>query len=116
VYASSCSSFKAQYKANASAYVFNVLSGSQNGTNLNLTPWSFTTTSSNSVVSRIGSIFPANLTGSAISYQVNVPVIYSIPDAMGNFHALTASGSANCSVTMSPEVTISLRAADRCPV
>lgn len=116
VYASSCSSFKAQYKANASAYVFNVLSGSQNGTNLNLTPWSFTTTSSNSVVSRIGSIFPANLTGSAISYQVNVPVIYSLPDAMGNFYSLTASGSTNCSVTMSPEATISLRAADRCPV
>ncbi|MEN9394121.1 MAG: hypothetical protein RL362_342 [Bacteroidota bacterium] len=115
VYSSSCSSFKAQYKANATSYVFNVLGGSQNGTNLNLTPWSYTTTSSSSVVSRIGRIFPANQTATPIEYQVNVPAVYSVPDVLGNLHVLTATGGSACSVTMSPETTIALRAADRCP-
>ncbi len=115
VYSSSCSSFKAQYKANATSYVFNVLGGSQNGTNLNLTPWSFTTTSSSSVVSRIGSIFPANQTATPIVYQVNVPAVYSVPDVLGNLHELTATSGSACSVTMSSEATIALRSADRCP-
>ena len=115
VYSSSCTSFKAQYKANATSYVFNVLGGSQNGTNLNLTPWSYSSTSSSSVVTRIGRIFPANLTATPIVYQLNVPAVYSVPDVLGNLHVLTANGGTACTVTMSPEATIALRAADRCP-
>jgi hypothetical protein len=115
IYASSCSSFKAQYKANAVAYAFNVTGASQNGAGLNITPWSYSTPSASSVVSRIGRIFPSNLTGTPIVYELNVPVVYSVPDAMGNLNTLTATGGTNCTVTMSPELTVALRTLDRCP-
>jgi hypothetical protein len=115
IYPNVCTSFKAQYKGNASNYIFNILSGTQNGQNMNITPWSYATGSALSVVSRIGSVFPVNMTASARTYTLNVPVVYSIPDAAGNYTSITANGTSTCTVTMIPETTIALRSIDRCP-
>jgi hypothetical protein len=115
VYSSSCLSFKAQFKSNAMAYMFEVNSATQNGSNLSINPWTYTTTSTSSVVTRIGRIFPSNLSTSPIVYSLTIPVIYSIPDPVGNMFSLTARGGASCTVTMSPEASVVLRSADRCP-
>ncbi|MEY4330367.1 MAG: hypothetical protein RL609_1115, partial [Bacteroidota bacterium] len=50
VYNNVCTSFKAQYKGNATNYIFDVLSATQNNANLNITPWSYTTTTASSIV------------------------------------------------------------------
>jgi hypothetical protein len=115
IYSSVCNSFKAQYRANAIAYSFEVLSATQNGVNQNITPWSYTTTSASSVVPRLGSILPANQSASAMVYTLRVPVVYSLPDAAGNFEVLTASATSTCLLTLSAETAISLRSSDRCP-
>lgn len=106
-YSSVCSSFKAQYRGNASQYTFNVLEPQ---------PWSFTTTSSNSIVSRLGSILPVNVTGQSKTYNLSVDVNYLIPDVVGNYEALTALSTSTCQVVLLPEGNIALRASDRCPV
>jgi len=41
--------------------------------------------------------------------------MYSVPDPLGNYTSLTALGGAPCTVTMSPESTVTLRTVDRCP-
>ena len=116
VYSSVCNSFKAQYRANAVSYGFNVLSAAQNGQDLNIMPWTYTTTSALSVVSRLGSILPPNHGSGSMLYSMNVAVTYSLFDAAGNFENLYAHGTTDCTVTLNPELTVSLRASDRCPM
>ncbi|MEY4330718.1 MAG: hypothetical protein RL609_1466, partial [Bacteroidota bacterium] len=115
VYNNVCTSFKAQFRGNASNYVFDVLSATQNSDNLNITPWSYTTTTANSVVPRLGTIFPVNMSASAKVYTLQIPVIYAIPDAAGNYTSITANATTTCTVTLNPELPIALRSTDRCP-
>jgi hypothetical protein len=115
VYNSVCSSFKAQFKTYATNYIYNVQSASQNGIDLNITPWSYNTPTSSSIVTRLGSIFPVNMSGSAKNYVLSVPVVYGLSDAAGNLEFLTANGTSTCSLTLSSEAPVVLRSADRCP-
>jgi hypothetical protein len=115
VYTNVCNSFKAQYRANATNYIFNVLSGTQNGVNMNLTPWTYTNNNSNSVVARLGSIIPANHSGVNRVYTLSVPTVYGLTDAAGNVSNLVANATSTCTVTLNSEATIALRQADRCP-
>ncbi len=115
VYNNVCTSFKAQYKGNATNYIFDILSATQNNVNLNITPWSYTTTTANSVVPRLGTIFPVNMSNAAKVYTLRIPVIYEIPDAAGNYTSITANATTTCTVTLNAELPIALRAADRCP-
>ncbi|MEN9948361.1 MAG: Secretion system C-terminal sorting domain [Bacteroidota bacterium] len=115
IYPNVCTSFKAQYKGNASNYNFDILSATQNNANLNITPWNYITTSANSVVSRLGTIFPANMSNAAKVYTLRIPVIYAIPDAAGNYTSITANATTTCTVTLNAELPIALRASDRCP-
>jgi hypothetical protein len=107
IYSSVCSPFKAQYRGSASQYIFNVLGP--------IAPWQYTTPSSSSIVSRLGTIVPANLTTTDINYNLRIDVIYSISDIAGNYTSLTAVASDNCSLTLNPESAVSLRTTDRCP-
>ena len=116
IYNNVCTSFKAQYRGNATNYIFDILSAAQNSVNLNIAPWSYTTNNANSVVPRLGTILPANMTASAKVYTLRVPVIYAIPDAAGNYTSITANSNATCTVTLNPELPIALRASDRCPI
>jgi hypothetical protein len=115
VYATVCTAFKAAYRANAAQYVFGVESALQNGQPMVITPWSYTTTSSNSVVSRLGMILPVNNTGTPIAYGMKVGVVYAMSDAAGNSESVVAPGTTTCQTTLNSEATISLRVADRCP-
>jgi uncharacterized protein (TIGR02145 family) len=115
VYTNVCNSFKAQYRANATNYLFNVLSGTQNGVNMNLTTWTYTNNNSNSVVARLGSIIPANHSGVNRVYTLSVPTVYGLTDAAGNVSNLVANATSTCAVTLNSEATIALRQADRCP-
>ena len=115
IYNSVCNSFKAQYRANAVAYTFDVLSATQNNVNQNITPWSYTTTSASTVVPRLGTLLPANQGTSAIVYTLKVPVLYSLFDAAGNFENLFAQATTTCTVTLNAEQTVALRISDRCP-
>jgi hypothetical protein len=115
VYSNVCLSFKAQFKANASNYIFNVLSATQNGSNLNSTPWSYTTPTASSIVTRLGTLLPANMSASNRVYTINVPVVYNLPDAAGNISSLIANATSTCMVTLQPEVGVTLRTTDRCP-
>jgi hypothetical protein len=83
--------------------------------NQNITPWSYTTTGSSSVVSRLGSILPANQGTAPVVYTMRVPVVYSLPDAAGNLESLTALATSTCNLTLNAETTIALRSSDRCP-
>ncbi len=115
IYTNVCNSFKALYRANATNYLFNVLSGTQNGVNMNLTPWTYTNNNSNSVVARLGSILPANHSGVSRLYTLSVPTVYGLTDAAGNVSNLVANATSTCTVTLNSETTITLRQADRCP-
>jgi hypothetical protein len=115
IYNSVCNSFKAQYRANAVAYTFEILSAAQNSVNQNITPWSYTTPSASTVVARLGTLLPANQGTSPIVYTMRVPVLYSLFDAAGNFENLYAQATATCTTTLNAEPTITLRSSDRCP-
>jgi hypothetical protein len=116
VYPNVCSQFKAQFKGNATNYIFDVLSATQNNTDLNITPWNYTTPSSSSIITRLGTLLPANMTASAKLYDLQIPVIYAIPDAAGNYTSITAEATTSCTVTLNAETAIELRTSDRCPV
>ncbi len=116
IYTSVCSSFKAQYRANAVAYTFEILSATQNGVNQNITPWSYTTPTSSTVVARLGTLLPANQGISPIVYTMRVPVLYSLFDAAGSFENLYAQATATCTTTLNAQPTIALRNSDRCPI
>jgi hypothetical protein len=116
VYSGVCSSFKSQYRANAVAYTFEILSATQNGLNQNITPWSYTTPTSNSVVSRLGVLLPPNEGTAPVVYTMRVPVLYSLFDAAGNFENLYAHATETCTTTLNVQPTIALRASDRCPI
>ena len=115
IYTSVCNSFKALYRANAVAYTFEILSAAQNGVNQNITPWSYTTPTSSTVVARLGTLLPANQGTSPIVYTMRVPVFYSLFDAAGNFENLNAQATSTCTTTLNAEPTIALRSSDRCP-
>ncbi|MEN9394607.1 MAG: hypothetical protein RL362_828, partial [Bacteroidota bacterium] len=115
VYPNVCTSFKAQYKGNATNYIFDILIATQNNANLNITPWSYTTTTANSVVPRLGTIFPLNMSNVAKVYSLRIPVIYALPDAAGNYTSITANATTTCTVTLNAELPIALRGSDRCP-
>ncbi len=116
IYSSVCNSFKAQYRANAVAYTFDILSATQNNVNQNITPWSYTTTSASTVVARLGALLPANQGTAPVVYTLKVPVLYSLFDAAGNFENLFAQATTTCTVTLNAETTIALRSSDRCPM
>jgi hypothetical protein len=113
-YATVCGSFKTLYRGNANNYMINVLSASQNGQNLGIQPWVYQAGSS-SVIPRLGSILPSNLTSSPVVYTVNVPVMYSIPDAAENYTPVFAQATSTCTITLLPQTPIQVRASDRCP-
>jgi hypothetical protein len=115
VYSSVCSSFKAVYKTYATQYIFNVIGASQNGQSVVISPWSYATPTSSSIVSRLGSIFPINQSVANMTYTLTIPVVYGLTDAAGNLSLLTAQGTNTCNVTLSPEAAVVLRSADRCP-
>ena len=115
VYTSVCNSYKVAYRANATSYNINILSASQNSVNLNYTPYSYTTPNSGTVIARLGTLVAPNNTGSAINYTLNVGVVYSLPDAAGNFSSIVAEPTSTCGLTLNSELTTSLRLADRCP-
>ncbi len=115
IYSSVCSPFKAQFRGSAAQYSFHVISATQQGSALSIIPWSYTTPSSSSIVSRLGSILPANLSTADINYQLRVDVNYSISDIAGNYMPLTAVANESCAVVLNAESPISLRATDRCP-
>ncbi len=115
IYTSVCNSFKAQYRANAVAYTFDILSATQNNVNQNITPWSYTTTSASTVVARLGTLLPANQGTAPVVYTLKVPVLYSLFDAAGNFENLFAQATTTCTVTLNAEATVALRSSDRCP-
>lgn len=115
VYSSVCSSYKVAYRANATSYSINMLSASQNSVNLNYTPYTYTTPNSGTVIARLGTLVAPNNTGSAINYALNVGVVYSLPDAAGNFSSIIAEPTSTCTLTLNTEPTTSLRLADRCP-
>ncbi|MEN9334218.1 MAG: hypothetical protein RLY35_1398 [Bacteroidota bacterium] len=115
VYTSVCNSYKVAYRANASSYNINVLSAAQNGVDLNYPSYSFTTPNSGTVIARLGTLLAPNNTGSAINYTMNVGVVYSLPDAAGNFSPIIAEPTSSCGLTLNSELSTSLRLADRCP-
>jgi hypothetical protein len=115
VYPNVCASFKAQYKTFALSYIFNVLSCSQNGLVQPISPWSYSTPSSSSVISRLGVIFPVNQSGFNRTYTLSIPVVYGLTDAAGNLELLTAQATSSCSLVLSSESAVALRLADRCP-
>lgn len=115
VYSNVCNSFKAAFKANASQYQFEVITAAQNGNDLLLQPWSYTTTGASSVVGRLGSILPVNQTGLPVVYGMRVPVIYQIADAANNLETIVAQTTLISAVTLLSENTISMRLSDRCP-
>ena len=115
VYNTVCGSFKLSYRANAAQYIVNVLSASMNGADQGITPWTFTSTTSNSIVSRLGDILPSNTDVAAKAYTVRVPVIYNVPDAANNMTSIVAQNNQTCTITLNPENTIALRLSDRCP-
>ena len=115
IYPNVCSPFKAQYRGNVTQYVFEILSATQSGVDLNITPWSYSTPSNNSIVTKLGSVFPANNSGLPKDYILRVPVYYSIPDAAGNNTSILARTVSSCSLTLNPEQAVSLRMTDRCP-
>jgi hypothetical protein len=80
-----------------------------------LTPYTYTTPNSGTVIARLGTLVAPNNTGSAINYALNVGVVYSLPDAAGNFSSIIAEPTSTCSFTLNTESTTSLRLADRCP-
>jgi hypothetical protein len=118
VYANVCSSFKAQFKANAASYVFNVNSATQGGVPMaGFIPSVYTTPTSSSIVTRLGSIVPVNMSGTAIQYGISIDVNYNLADAAGNMNLITAMGTSTaCSLTLNSETGIQLRTTDRCPV
>jgi hypothetical protein len=113
-YASVCGSFKTLYRGNANNYMINVLSASQAGQNLGIQPWVYQAGSS-SVIARLGSILPSNLSATPIVYTVKVPVMYSIPDAAENYTPVFAQATSTCTITLLPQTPIQVRASDRCP-
>ncbi len=115
VYSNVCTAFKAVYKGNASNYVFNVNSASISGVNQNITPWTYTTPSSSSIIARLGTLVPVNMGASPITYGLTVGVTYVLADAAGNLNYFMANGTSPCTLTLNPETTIALRSSDRCP-
>jgi hypothetical protein len=92
-----------------------MLSASQNNVNLNYASYTYTTPNSGTVIARLGTLVAPNNTGSPINYSLNVGVVYSLPDAAGNFSSIIAEPTSTCSLTLNTEPTTSLRLADRCP-
>jgi hypothetical protein len=115
VYSNVCNSFKAAFKANASHYQFEVITAAQNGNDLLLQPWIYTTTGASSVVGRLGSILPVNQSGLPVVYGMRVPVVYQVADAVNNLETIVAQPSLTSTLTLLSENTISMRLSDRCP-
>jgi hypothetical protein len=116
IYPNVCTSFKAQYKGNASNYIFHVLSGEEDNQDLNITPWTYETGTANSVIPRVGNVCPANMSNLPRTYTIEVPVVYSVPDAANNYVSILANATNTCTVTMNPESSVTLRPSDRCPI
>jgi hypothetical protein len=115
IYNSVCSSFKAQFKANASNYIFNVLSATQGGGNLNITPWTYTTPTSSSIITRLGTLLPANMDATPKIYTLSVGVTYAMYDAGNNLTLVTANPNVTCTAQLNQEQPVVLRTSDRCP-
>ena len=115
IYTNVCTAFKAVYKGNASNYIFNVNSATIGGVNQNIAPWSYTTPTSSSIITRLGTLVPVNMGVNPITYGLTVGVTYVLADAAGNLNYFMANGTAPCSLTLNPETTIALRSTDRCP-
>ena len=114
-YSSVCRSFKAEFRAQASQYIFNVLEMSQMGSNTSITPWNYTTPTASSILTRLGILLPANTTGSSQVYTLSIPALYQLLDAAGNMSILQANAINTCELILQPESGVSLRSSDRCP-
>jgi hypothetical protein len=95
--------------------MINVLSSTMNGVDQSITPWTYTTPSATSIVSRLGEILPNNTDVAAKVYTVRVPVVYNIPDAANNISSIIAHDNQSCTITLNRENAIALRLSDRCP-
>ena len=115
VYSSVCRSFKAQYRANALHYIFNIQSATESGLDLGITPWSYTTTTSSTIVTRLGTLLPANFGSHPKVYTLDIPVVYGLYDAANQLNTITAQATQTCTITLLPESAVSLRTTDRCP-
>jgi hypothetical protein len=115
VYTNVCSSFKAVFKGNASNYIFNVNNATSLGAPVAITPWSYTTPTSSSIITRIGTLLPANFTTNPITYGLTIGVTYVLQDAAGNNNYITADGTTACTATLNTEAPVVLRTSDRCP-
>jgi hypothetical protein len=115
VYNNVCNSFKVQYRGNALNYTVNVQSAEQNGLDLGINEWSYTTPTASQVIQRLGYFLPVNLSGAPIEYTVSVDVNYGLADAAGNMEYFTARKGENCSIVLNAESSVVLRTSDRCP-
>ena len=115
IYSNVCSSFKAIFKANATNYIFNVLSATQGATNLNITPWSYTTPTSSSIITRLGTLLPANLEATPKIYTLSIGVNYAMYDAANNLTPIQANPTVTCTAQLNTEAPVVLRSSDRCP-
>jgi hypothetical protein len=115
IYPNVCASFKVQYRGNAVSYGINVNAAVQNGVDLGIAPWSYTTPTASQIISRVGYFLPANLTTAPITYDINVDVTYALADAAGNMVYFTAMKGPQCQLTLNQEIPVELRSADRCP-
>ena len=115
VYANVCRSFKAQFRPNVSNYVFNVLSATENGVDLGIAPWSYTTPTSSAIITRMGTLLPANLGSNPKVYTLSVGVIYAMFDAANNLTPINANPVQTCTAQLNQEAPVVLRSSDRCP-
>jgi hypothetical protein len=67
------------------------------------------------VITLITYFLPYNLSGSPISYDLSVDVVYSLADAAGNWVNFTARNGDHCQLVLNSENPVALRSTDRCP-
>jgi hypothetical protein len=116
IYNNSCTSFKAQYRPSVKYYTFNVLSATQGGGDLNITPWSYSTVTSSSIITRLGDLLPANMDATPKIYTLSVGVTYAMFDAGNNLSLVTVDPNTTCTAQLNPEAAVVLRNSDRCPL
>jgi hypothetical protein len=82
---------------------------------LGITPWSYTTATSSAIVTRLGTLLPANFGSLPKVYTLDIPVVYGLYDAANQLNTITAQATQTCTITLLPESAVSLRTTDRCP-
>jgi hypothetical protein len=93
-----------------------VLSATQGGGDLNITPWSYSTVTSSSIITRLGDLLPANMDATPKIYTLSVGVTYAMFDAGNNLSLVTVDPNTTCTAQLNPEAAVVLRNSDRCPL